>query len=243
MHSNLVFNTLNHVDSTNNYAMEQIHAGLANHGMAWFAREQISGKGQRGKTWNSAAGENIILSTAIVPPASLLNRPFLFNAIVSLTCKRFIEEIISETVKIKWPNDLIIRDRKSAGILIENNYRGKSWNWAVVGVGINVNQTEFPENSNNPISIKEITGETYNPELLARKLHQYLMDAFANLSIDQILANYNNSLFKMGEKTKLRTANEDFDTTIIGVNEEGLLMTSDVIERNFQFGEVEWICG
>ena len=243
MQSNLVFNTLNQVDSTNNYAMEQIHAGLANHGMAWYAREQVSGKGQRGKTWNSAAGENIILSTAIVPPAAVSNHPFLFNAIVSLTSKRFIEEIISETVKIKWPNDLMIRDRKSAGILIENNYRGNSWNWAVVGVGINVNQIEFPENSNNPISIKEITGETYNPELLARKLHQYLIDAFANLSIGQILTNYNDSLFKIGEKTTLRTSNNVFETTIIGVNEKGLLMTSDVIERTFQFGEVEWVVG
>ena len=79
--------------------------------------------------------------------------------------------------------------------------------------------------------------------MLARKLHQYLIDAFANLSIGQILTNYNDSLFKIGEKTTLRTSNNVFETTIIGVNEKGLLMTSDVIERTFQFGEVEWVVG
>ena len=61
------FNILNTVDSTNNYAMAKVHAGMAAHGMAWFAKEQTTGKGQRGKSWISEKGKNIALSLVLEP--------------------------------------------------------------------------------------------------------------------------------------------------------------------------------
>ena len=244
MESNLVFQSLNIVDSTNNYAMAQIHAGLAMHGMAFFANGQTSGKGQRFKSWHSQPGENILMSVIIVPPVAFARLPFLFNACVSLACKQFLENIIEENVKIKWPNDLFIRDRKAGGILIENSFRGKSWNWAVIGIGINVNQIGFPEMNRVPISLKQITEKTYNPEQLARHLRKHIVNYFnelKDLNTEEIMKSYNEALYLSGKTVRMKQNDELFDTAIVKVSSEGQLITQDEVDRKFNFGEVEWV--
>ena len=243
MYSNLVFHRLEQVDSTNNYAMAQIHEGYAKHGMAWYAHHQTEGKGQRGKSWESEAGENILLSVAIVPPAAFHQSPFLFNAYISLTIKSWLEAIIAENVKIKWPNDMLIRDRKAGGLLIENIYRGHSWNWSVVGIGINVNQTEFNSHSRTPVSIHHITGKKHDAEALSKSLHQKIVEAVENAGTihpDDIVKLYNMCLFKHGESVTLIHEQNKLVTTILGVNSDGLLFTQDSEVRSFRFGEVEW---
>lgn len=244
MESNLVFQSLNIVDSTNNYAMAQIHEGLARHGMGFFAKGQTAGKGQRSKSWHSQPGENIILSVVVVPSDAFKDQPFVFNACVSLVCKHFLEEIINEKVDIKWPNDLFVRDRKAGGILIENNYRGKSWNWSVIGIGINVNQSGFPEMQRNPISVKQITGATYDPELLSRQLSERIItyfDTLKKLDSAEIMRSYNDALYFSGKTVRLKCKEETFDTLIKKVTQDGHLITVDQIERKFNFGEVEWL--
>jgi len=244
MESNLVFQSLNIVDSTNNYAMAQIHEGLARHGMGFFAKGQTAGKGQRSKSWHSQPGENIILSVIVMPAAVFTEQPFVFNACVSLVCKQFLEEIIKENVDIKWPNDLYIRDRKAGGILIENNFRGKSWNWSVIGIGINVNQVGFPEMQKNPISVKQITGATYDPELLSRQLSEGIITYFDNLkqlNSAEIMLDYNDALYFKDKTVRLKYKDEMFDTLIKKVTQEGQLITEDEVERKFNFGEVEWV--
>jgi len=244
MHPNLLFNNIGLTESTNNYAMEQIHAGLAKHGMAWFSDNQTMGKGQRGKSWESQPGMNIALSVVFEPVIPLFQHPFLFNMLISLTCRQFLQELIKEKVDIKWPNDLFIRDRKAVGLLIENKYRGNTWNWSIVGIGINVNQTSFAESLKNAISLRQISGETYHPEFLATKLHDYLLSEMNNIAekgTEKILFDYNQHLYKIGEKVTLKKDDSTFDATIKGVNERGQLITRDIVERVFQFGEVEWV--
>jgi len=226
--------------------MAQIHAGLASHGMGFFANGQTSGKGQRHKSWHSQPGENILMSVIIQPPAAFARLPFLFNACVSLSCKQFIESIISENVNIKWPNDLFVRDRKAGGILIENSFRGKSWNWAVIGIGINVNQIGFPEMNRTPISFKQITGKSHDPEKLARLLRKHIVDFFDSikeLDTNQIMQSYNEALYLSGKTVKMKHNDEFFDTSIVKVSSEGQLITRDEVERKFNFGEVEWVAG
>lgn len=266
-HSNLVFTNIGPIDSTNNYAIAQINEGLAKGGMAWFSNHQTAGKGQRGKVWESNPDENIALTMVFEPPQVFVSQPFLFNALISLAVRSFLEKTIqfsqnpnpstlnnlledlnhpdsNEKVYIKWPNDLWIRDRKAGGILIENKYRGQLWQWAVVGIGINVNQTYFSENLKNAISLKQITHEEYNSEQLAKQLHQVVSDFINQIepsSVEQILREYNQFLYKKDEKVRLKKGSAVFETTIVGVDKHGVLTTQDNIERNFQFGEVEWI--
>lgn len=244
MNSNLVFQVFDIVDSSNNYAMDAIHEGLAKSGMAYFARAQTNGKGQRNKNWHSQPGENILLSVVIQPQQGFQPFPFLFNASVALICRQFLEEITAAKVNIKWPNDLYINDRKAGGILIENIYRGKSWNWSVIGIGINVNQLGFPDAIRNPISIKEITGKNQDSEALARQLHMKIVEHFENsneINADEIMNSYNKSLYGAGKTVVLKKNEEVFNTEIIKVNAEGFLMTVDTEERRFNFGEVEWV--
>ncbi|RYG06419.1 MAG: biotin--[acetyl-CoA-carboxylase] ligase, partial [Chitinophagaceae bacterium] len=168
-----LFYLLDSVDSTNNYAMANVHAGMATHGMAWFANEQTNGKGQRGKSWEAASGKNIILSIAIKPPVVLQQQPFLLSCLVATACAEFMQSHCAQHIAVKWPNDLFWRDRKAGGILIENKLSGDDWKWAIIGIGINVNQTEFETARNQPVSLQEIAGRELNPETLTRQLHQF----------------------------------------------------------------------
>ncbi len=241
---NALFYLLDSVDSTNNYAMANVHAGLASHGMAWFANEQTHGKGQRSKGWQAEPGKNIILSIALNPPAVFRAQPFNLSCLVAVACAEFLQKNSNQEISIKWPNDIYWRDRKAGGILIENVFSGSEWKWAVVGTGININQTQFGAGLSSPVSLQEIAGKEFNPEVLARQLHQYILDKVngsTEESMKLLLLAYNDRLFKKGEQVKLKKDSAVFQTTVRGVNETGQLVTEDTMERIFDYGTVEWI--
>ena len=238
------FNILDTVDSTNNYAMAKLHAGLAKHGMAWFTGHQYAGKGQRGKQWKSNPRENILMSIVLEPHRIFFNQPFLFNAFISNACYAFLSNYIKEELKIKWPNDLYYRDRKTGGLLIENIYHGSTWKWAVAGIGININQVDFPDDIKNAVSLKQITGENYDVIKLGKELYETIMNTFSiieSTSLPAILETYNNSLYMVNQKVKFRNQNIVFEAIVNGVNNYGQLKATDGMERVFEFGEVEWV--
>ena len=219
-----------------------VHAGLAKHGQAWFAKDQTAGKGQRGNTWLSHPGDNIILTVSLQPASVFTVDKFYFNACIALSTLKFLREYGGEDFFIKWPNDLYWRDRKAGGILIENVIQGQTWRWSVVGIGINVNQKDFPTRLLNPVSLSLITGQGYDAVELAMKLHEIILDDLASLtSPELILQAYNDNLYKKDQEVRLKKDNGYFLTTIKGVDAFGNLLTEDVMERSFTFGEVSWI--
>lgn len=241
-----IFSILDSVDSTNNYAMGQVHAGLAKHGMAWFANRQTAGKGQRGKAWQSSPGDSIILSIVIEPLPGTDAHQFSFNASIALACIDFLQSLTGEPFNVKWPNDIYWRDRKAGGILIENVLQGNQWKWSVVGVGININQTSFPTNLVNPVSLKDITGREYDTIALAKQLHTSILKRIEHLEdvpVVKIMQDYNAVLYKKDTEVQLRKNNIVFKTCIKEVDQFGNLLTRDVMERSFIFGEVEWVAG
>jgi BirA family biotin operon repressor/biotin-[acetyl-CoA-carboxylase] ligase len=236
------FTILDTVDSTNNYAMGKINDGLAKHGMIWFATGQTAGRGQRGRHWASEKGKNIALSLVLEPGQLKITNQFHLSAAVALACFEFLNGYAGEEVKIKWPNDLFWRDRKAGGILIENRVQGKDWKWAVVGIGININQTAFDKNLTNAVSLKQITGKTFDVVNLARELHALIMEKLAEpLSSEKIIQRYNTHLYKINELVSLKRAGAKFDTVIKEVSAAGRLVTVDAIVQEFDFGEVEWV--
>jgi len=244
------FIVLSTVESTNNYAMAKLHAGLVESGFCFLSLEQTAGKGQRGKLWFSNAAENITMST-VFPlwhrvSANVSGFPFVISAAMALACYDFIKDYNIPSLSIKWPNDIYSGDRKAAGILIENVYQGSSWEWTVVGTGVNVNQKQFPDTAINPISFSMVTGQTYDPIKLARKLHSHLVERFEQLSSSDstmILDEYNAKLYKKGQQVKLRKDNATFNARIERVNKYGELITFAGLERRFQSGEVEFVFG
>jgi BirA family transcriptional regulator, biotin operon repressor / biotin---[acetyl-CoA-carboxylase] ligase len=239
------FIELESVDSTNNYAMAKAHAGLASQGTVFFAHEQWAGKGQRGKTWASSPGDNIIMSLVLEPVFLTITQQFSLSVCVALACHDFFSRYaIGDEVFIKWPNDLYWRDRKAGGVLIENSFKGDQWQFAIVGTGININQVAFPETAKNPVSLKQITGKHFDTVTLARELSDCLMLRYGQLQAGKatlLLEEYNKSLYRLNQPVRLKKDNAVFETVIQGVTATGELMTHDTLPRQFRVGEVEWI--
>lgn len=230
------------VDSTNNYAMAQIRAGLAKHGDAWFALEQTAGKGQRGKGWQTEPGANIILSLALQPRWLQVSQQFHLSAAVALGCYDFFRALAGDETSIKWPNDIYWRDRKAGGILIENLLSGDSWQYAVVGIGININQAIFPEGLVNPVSLRQITGREWVVLDLVKELCRCLQERYQQLEkTKDFPADYNRVLYKRGETVRLKKENRLFDALLKGVEETGELVVEAGTEERFGFGEVQFV--
>ncbi len=244
MEQRQLYNILDSVDSTNNYAMGKVHEGLATHGMAWFAHRQTAGKGQRGKEWQSETGKNVLLSIVLKPGPVFRSRPFYFSAFIALCCAEVLASETTKDFQIKWPNDLYWGDRKAGGILIENNFQGSEWNWTVVGIGINVNQVVFGEANARAVSLCEVAGKQLDPVDLGARLHEYILHKYEEvneLTVKELVPRYNQFLYKKDQEVKLRKNFAVFQTTIKGVSETGQLITMDTQERYFNFGGVEWI--
>ncbi len=239
------FIELESVDSTNNYAMAQASSGMASHGTLFFAYDQFAGKGQRGRTWTSKPGENIVLSAVLEPVTLKTGQVFFLSACVALACHDLFSRYAgSEETSIKWPNDLYWRDRKAGGILIENHFKGDHWPLSIAGMGININQVQFPPTAKRPVSLRQITGRSFEAPALARELGVCLDKRYHQLEMGQtaeLIADYNARLFRRGQEVRLKKDIAVFTTVVKGVTAQGMLQTRDVLDREFNFGEVEWL--
>ena len=177
---------LSTIDSTNIYAMAQIKAGLAKTGSCFRADYQTHGKGQHGRVWESSKGQNILCSYILeLKKLDALKKwtptdQIGFSAAIALGIRAFFDAHTNGDTKIKRPNDIYWRDRKAGGILIENLLKGTEWTWAVVGIGININQTVFSPEAPNPVSLKQITGRDWDilslQEALSKALTKSIQD-------------------------------------------------------------------
>jgi BirA family biotin operon repressor/biotin-[acetyl-CoA-carboxylase] ligase len=238
------FSELTEVDSTNIYAIDKVQANLAAHGSAFFANSQFAGRGQRGKTWISENGSNIILSVVIDPSFLFINQQFALSVMASLAVFDFFSAYAGEETKIKWPNDLYWRDRKTGGILIDNHIQGTNWQYSVIGIGININQTQFSPIIQQAVSLKQITGKEYEPVELAKEVCHYLdkrFDALKAGQLSQQLAEYNRHLYKKGVTVRFKKENIAFSARVESVNEVGELLLKDGLQDRFHFGEIVWV--
>ena len=259
----LPFIELDSIDSTNNYALAQLHAGMAQHGTAYFARQQSAGKGQRGKIWVTEKDSSIILTVVIDPQPLSLTQQFELSVCTAVSVCDFFKKYAGDGVRIKWPNDLYWQDRKAGGILIENVIGGQrsevrsrrtevrenmsslsAWRWAVIGIGINLNQTYFPAELKSPVSLKQITGIDYKTIELAKELHQAICNNFKRLitsGFDEFYSSYQFCLYKRGETVKLKKGNRVFEALVKSVSPNGKLIVEHAIEEEYDFGEIEWL--
>ena len=239
------FTHLNRVNSTNIYAMEQLQAKLAEHGAAFFADLQTHGKGQMGKKWASEPGQNLLLSVILNTIQLNMSHQFALSAAIALACFDFLSGYIPSELTIKWPNDLYWRDRKAGGILIENQISGGIWTNAIAGMGININQTEFEGIHKKVVSMKQITGENYDPVDLAKSLCKHIQQRYQQLlgkmGPETILKDYNAVLFQKGQSVKLKKDNIVATYIIHGVNHKGALMASAGLPYEFSHGSIEWM--
>jgi BirA family biotin operon repressor/biotin-[acetyl-CoA-carboxylase] ligase len=214
---------LDRIDSTNNYAMQLIDAERAVHGLTITAKEQLSGRGQRGKSWSGAPGDCLMMSL-ILRPAVDLGHQADFLATVAVSVAEAVQEFIpQQPVRIKWPNDIIISDKKAAGILIENVVRGSHWAWAVVGIGLNVGPRKLPQDLPNATSVQAAGYEGSDLDPVAIAIRKRLLERIA-MPDDGILDIYNDRLFNIGRRQFFRLDGHFFSATVDGMNLRGQLL-------------------
>jgi len=244
---------LSSIDSTNIYAISQILEDKAVSGSCYRADFQTHGKGQQGKVWASEKGENLLCSYVLslsslkkakeLAETGTLSNQFGLSVAVSLAVSDFFSALAGEETKIKWPNDLYWRDRKAGGILIENKIRGTEWTWSIMGIGININQTQFNTAQGRPVSLKQITGKTFEinklvhdlSTTLTNRVNEWLLGGF-----EKMLVEYNERLFRKEEDVKFKSNQILFTAKVIGVNKQGQLIIDKGIEQTYNFGEITW---
>ncbi len=244
---------LSSIDSTNIYAISQIMEDKAVSGSCYRADFQTHGKGQQGKVWDSEKGENLLCSYVLslsslkkakeLAETGTLSNQFGLSVAVSLAVSDFFSALAGEETKIKWPNDLYWRDRKAGGILIENKIRGAEWTWSIMGIGINVNQTQFNTAQGRPVSLKQITGKSFEINKLLHQLSSALTNRVNEWLLGQfetMLAEYNERLFMKGQEVKFKSNHIHFLAEVVGVNKEGKLLVNNGIEQSYNFGEIIW---
>lgn len=161
--------------STNTY-LASIAADLP-HGTVVSARRQTAGRGQRGNSWESAPGENITMSMLLRPEGLHPSRQFVISRAVSLAITGVLRRYMpASAVRVKWPNDIYVDDRKICGILIENVISSASIRQSVVGIGINVNQRRFLSDAPNPVSMAQVTGRSFDLRPLTEEFCRAILD-------------------------------------------------------------------
>jgi len=231
-------------DSTNNHAMNEVRTGTVTDGSAFFALEQTHGKGQRGKSWGSAAAQNIMVSVVWDTSGFNLQRPFQLSVLVALACRDLFSRYAIEGVSIKWPNDIYWNDRKAGGILIENIIRNEQWEKSIIGIGLNINQTVFPPMERKAVSLKQITGKDFDPVMLAKELCGDLdrwRSIFEKNGFHPLLESYNLHLFARGKAMKFRKGNILLQARVDGVDENGSLLVTHAHADSWNHGTVDWL--
>ncbi len=233
------------VESTNKYAMELLSNSNPIEGTAISAGFQTDGRGQIGRTWWGDAYKNLYTSLIINPSHIEASNQWIINQAISLGVSDCLESIISKPVKIKWPNDIYIEDRKISGILIQCVLSGKIIQNAIIGIGMNVNQDSFPPEIRNPTSIYLESTESYDLVKIRNSLYRHLEHWYGvtkTQSWENIKISYLNRLYRKDEPSAFMKGKSVIYGSIVGVDEIGrlMLLINDKIE-SFNFNEVKMI--
>jgi BirA family transcriptional regulator, biotin operon repressor / biotin---[acetyl-CoA-carboxylase] ligase len=232
-------------DSTNNYANRQIRENGLSEGTVFLAHEQTAGRGQQKNVWESETGENLLFSIVLYPDFLEIRRQFMLSKVVTLGIYKALNKYV-DSLKIKWPNDIYAGDQKLGGILIENSIMSGLLKNAVVGIGLNVNQTVFYSDAPNPVSLQLLTNQHYDCEVILSEIlsginwyYSVLRDGQEDV-IDQ---EFISVLYRLNEKHFYKADDEVFEGEIIGVNEIGQLQIrkQDGKVMEFHFKEVEFL--
>jgi len=164
---------LDKTDSTNSDIRRRIDA--IDNLTVIAAIEQTSGRGQGNHKWTSVPGQNLTFSVLLDFGSSLdVHRAQTINDIITGALTEYLDEEGVEGTWVKAPNDVWVNDRKIAGILIENILDGEYISKSIVGIGLDLNQTEWPEDLPNPVSLKQLTGRDFDIRDTLARIHNLI---------------------------------------------------------------------
>lgn len=182
---------------------------------------QTAGRGQRGNTWESEAGKNLTFSIILKPVFLHPKDQFKLNMAISLGLYDYLTSQVTD-VKIKWPNDMMLGNQKTCGMLIENQISGHQLVSSIAGIGLNVNQQNFSLPTPTSVSMKK--GHAFELNQVLAELLQFIEGRYLQLRANMDLKEeYVNALYAKGEKRNFKSGDEFFEGTITGIDNVGLL--------------------
>lgn len=237
----LVF--LDEIDSTNNEAKRQAELG-APHGTLVIAELQNSGKGRRGRSWESPKGSGIWMSLLLRPEFEPRHASML-TLVAAMAVDEAIRTVTGIDTGIKWPNDIVTDGRKLCGILTEMSTDVDSIQHVVVGIGINANTAEFPEEiSATATSLKIACGSEVNRAALVAEVmlawEHYYEIFLRTLDLSGMKDEYNKRLVNTGREVRVLAVKGEYTGISKGINDTGELLVElpDGEIREVMSGEV-----
>ena len=232
--------------STNTLAAELSQSGQAPEGTVVITHHQTAGRGQRGNTWQSGKGLNLTLSVVLSPVFLTASQQFQLNKAIALAVRETIQPYVPEPVYVKWPNDILIGNKKVCGILIENQLTGEKLSRSIVGIGINVNQRDFDSPTASSVSIeagKEIDLAKMFEELLRSIEHRYLeVRSKEHGSRSKLDSDYLQSLYRINSDHRYVVNDKEVDGVIRDVDVNGkLIVEIDRKLRSFDLKEIKYV--
>lgn len=238
---------LNATDSTNSYLKALSKNESLGKWTAVSAEFQKQGRGQKGSSWHSESGKNLICSILVHLDGVKAEDQFMLNCAVSLGIYRYLQRYNLPKLAIKWPNDIMSVSKKLGGILIENTLSGDKITKCIIGIGINVNQENFPKELPMAVSIKQLLGEHFDRDIFLQDLLnsvQYKFDWVFDKKYDELWADYESVLYRKDKARMFKApGGEPFMGIIRGVSKQGMLLIEkedDSIEQ-YNFKEVIYL--
>lgn len=210
-----------------------------------YTAYQSAGRGQRGNSWESEAGKNLLFSFVVYPEFLEAQRQFRLSQITALALYEVLSEE-TEGISVKWPNDIYWHDKKLCGTLIENDLTGIHISRSISGTGVNLNQREFKSDAPNPVSLTQITGKTYRAEEMLQRIMQRLSLYYQLLRMgdeETIGIRYKNALYRKDGFYAYNDGNGTFQARIADVEPIGKLVLIDTegMRREYMFKEVSFV--
>ncbi len=233
------------VDSTNDYAKALLEEDRPTEGLVVVAGEQRKGRGYGRNTWYSGRGKNLLVTVVLYPEFLAASHQFLISKAISLGLYDYLSRYVSD-VSIKWPNDMYVEDRKMAGILIENDLVGSTLKNSIVGIGLNVNQQDFPQDIPNPVSLRQMTERRFPLKKELNRLCACLDKRYQMLArgqVDKIHREYHDRLFRLNAMAWYQAGEERFRAKVVGVSDYGQLIVENEAGKTleYNFKEVEFV--
>lgn len=226
--------------STNTLALELCQESCPPDGSLVITDQQKSGRGQRGNTWESQPGMNLTFSLILKPAFLPVKDQFLLSIITSLAIRDYLAEILKDTVEIKWPNDILVNEFKICGILIENQITGDRFNNVIVGIGLNVNQTQFASPAATSLAI--VSGSFYDLQDVLEGLLSAIEARYLQLRQNhgqQLRDDYLAHLYRLRKAATFAVNGQLIEGEISGVDEQGKLrVTISGQEKSFDTKEI-----
>ena len=235
---------LNAIDSTNTYLKKISSKDVIKDYTVVTTNYQTDGRGQMGTIWDSEKAKNLMCSVFKDCFNVLIKNQFYISMITSLAIIKTLQSFSVQKLRIKWPNDILSENKKICGILIENVIKNKKLEASIIGIGLNVNQTEF-KNLPNASSLKIITGTFFNTDELLQLIIKNLKYYFSILekgNLKFLKNDYENLLFRKNKPSTFKDQQGVVFTGFIkGINEIGQLqiILEDDILKEFDLKEVQ----